>query len=196
MRRVLRLCLVPASVGEKADKADSEKHTHSIAPFSRLREKRSSSRPGTAEGGTSWRHPERRTSKEKRDHERGLGLDDEKDSKRDRTVSTSPRDPALLRKRTPSMSANIGAAVAAAAAVGEPRGALVAASVNGIGPGAGPNLKAGQSILEQIGTPDHNGWMRKKGDRYNAWKLRYFVLKGPHLYWLRSNSKSVRARAA
>ncbi len=174
---MLRSCLVPASVGEKADKAEGEKH--SLAPFSRLREKRSSSRPGTAEGGgTSWRHPERRTSKEKRDHEKGL--DGEKE-KRDRTASTSPRDPALLRKRTGSMSAST---------AGEPRGALVAASV--MANVAGPNLKAGQSILEQIGTPEHNGWMRKKGDRYNAWKLRYFVLKGPHLYWLRSNSKSVR----
>ncbi|KAI0313112.1 hypothetical protein OF83DRAFT_1249533 [Amylostereum chailletii] len=52
------------------------------------------------------------------------------------------------------------------------------------------NLKAGQSILQQIGAPDFNGWMRKKGDRYNAWKNRYFLLKGPHLYWLRSNSSS------
>ncbi|KAI1795003.1 hypothetical protein LXA43DRAFT_993043 [Ganoderma leucocontextum] len=160
-----------SSVGEKVDKAEGEKPAHSTTPFSRLREKRSSSRPGTAEGG-SWRHPERRTSKEKRDHENGLDGE-----KRDRTVSTSPRDPALLRKRTASLSASTG---------GEPHAALVAASANG----AGPNLKAGQSILEQIGTPDHNGWMRKKGDRYNVWKLRYFVLKGPHLYWLRSNSKS------
>ena len=181
---MLRLCLVPASVGEKADKAEGEKHAHSaIAPFSRLREKRSSSRPGTAEGGgaSTWRHPERRASKEKRDSEKGL--DGEKDAKRDRTVSTSPRDPALLRKRTASVSAG---------SAGEPRAGPVVASVTANG--AGPNLKAGQSILEQIGIPDHNGWMRKKGDRYNAWKLRYFVLKGPHLYWLRSNSKSVRGR--
>jgi hypothetical protein len=52
-------------------------------------------------------------------------------------------------------------------------------------------LKTGQSILEQIGIPDHNGWMRKKGERYNSWKMRYFVLKGPHLYCLRNNSPSV-----
>ncbi|PIL37615.1 hypothetical protein GSI_01309 [Ganoderma sinense ZZ0214-1] len=173
-----------SNVGEKVDKAEGEKHAHSIAPFSRLREKRSSSRPGTTEGGgtSSWRHPERRASKEKRDSEKGL--DDEKESKRDRTVSTSPRDPALLRKRTASMSAGT---------AGEPRAGLVAAGLvaaSVTANGAGPNLKPGQSILEQIGTPDHNGWMRKKGDRYNAWKLRYFVLKGPHLYWLRSNSKS------
>ncbi|KZT29493.1 hypothetical protein NEOLEDRAFT_605321 [Neolentinus lepideus HHB14362 ss-1] len=54
----------------------------------------------------------------------------------------------------------------------------------------GNQLKPGQSVLEQIGTPDHNGWMRKKGERYNTWKLRYFVLKGPHLYYMRSNSKN------
>ena len=57
--------------------------------------------------------------------------------------------------------------------------------------GGGMSLKPGKSILEQIGTPDHNGWMRKKGDHYNTWKLRYFVLKGPHLYCLRSNNASV-----
>jgi hypothetical protein len=52
-------------------------------------------------------------------------------------------------------------------------------------------LKPGQSVLEQIGEPDHKGWMRKKGDRYNSWKSRYFVLKGPHLYILKSEDKSV-----
>jgi hypothetical protein len=56
----------------------------------------------------------------------------------------------------------------------------------------GPSLfKPGKSIIDQIGTPDHQGWMRKKGDHYNAWKLRYFVIKGPHLYILRSDSKMV-----
>ena len=64
------------------------------------------------------------------------------------------------------------------------------------GAGAAPTLKAGQSIIEQIGEPDHNGWLRKKSERYNSWKLRYFVLKGPHLYWLKSNSTSVRASAS
>jgi hypothetical protein len=43
-------------------------------------------------------------------------------------------------------------------------------------------------ILTRIGTPDHEGWMRKKGGYYNTWKKRYFVLKGTHLYWVRSNS--------
>ncbi|KAG5716742.1 Protein pob1 [Termitomyces sp. T112] len=74
-----------------------------------------------------------------------------------------PRDPALLRKRTAS---------APAPPITIPVG----------------SLKQGMSILEQIGEADHKGWMRKKGDRYNTWKMRYFVLKGPDLYCLRSNS--------
>ncbi len=53
-------------------------------------------------------------------------------------------------------------------------------------------IKQGQSILDQIGEPDNVGWMRKRGVRYNSWKLRYFVLQGPHLYCLRSSSKTVR----
>jgi hypothetical protein len=53
-------------------------------------------------------------------------------------------------------------------------------------------FKSDQSILEQIGLPDHKGWMRKRGENYNTWKNRYFVLKGPHLYWLKSNNVSVR----
>jgi len=32
--------------------------------------------------------------------------------------------------------------------------------------------------------------MRKKGERYNTWKLRYLILKGPHLYYLASDSKA------
>ena len=45
-----------------------------------------------------------------------------------------------------------------------------------------------QGILSQIGRPDHEGWMRKKGGLYNTWKNRYIVLKGLHLYWIRSDS--------
>jgi len=58
------------------------------------------------------------------------------------------------------------------------------------GSAPGP-LKPGESILEQIGESDFRGWMRKKGDRYNSWKQRYFILKGSHLYCLRSDSKTV-----
>ncbi|KAJ1309325.1 hypothetical protein OPQ81_004986 [Rhizoctonia solani] len=54
-----------------------------------------------------------------------------------------------------------------------------------------PEVPAGGArALDQIGEPDYSGWMRKKGDRYNSWKLRYFVLKGPHLYYLRSRTET------
>ncbi|EPQ58889.1 hypothetical protein GLOTRDRAFT_135903 [Gloeophyllum trabeum ATCC 11539] len=92
---------------------------------------------------------------------------------RDKPKSSPPKEgekrPERLRKRTISSSDAVATA---------PRGLV------------GNQLKPGQSVLEQIGTPDHNGWMRKKGERYNTWKLRYFVLKGPHLYYMRSNSKT------
>jgi hypothetical protein len=52
-------------------------------------------------------------------------------------------------------------------------------------------VEDGRSIWEQIGEPDHAGWMRKRGGGYNAWRTRYIVLKGSHLYWMRSNSKQV-----
>jgi hypothetical protein len=85
------------------------------------------------------------------------------------------RDPAVLRKRTTSAPA------------------MPSQGTNGNGNinGFGMPLREGSSILEQIGEPDHNGWMRKKGERY-TWKLRYFVLKGDYMYWLKSSHKSVR----
>ncbi|KAG8684218.1 polar growth protein, partial [Ceratobasidium sp. 394] len=53
-----------------------------------------------------------------------------------------------------------------------------------------PGFKPGERAVDQIGEPDYSGWMRKRGDRYNSWKLRYFVLKGPHLYYLRSRTET------
>ena len=50
----------------------------------------------------------------------------------------------------------------------------------------------GRSVLEQIGTPDFNGWLMKKGEHYNTWKQRYCVLKGHNLYWMRSSETTVR----
>lgn len=55
-----------------------------------------------------------------------------------------------------------------------------------------PNNRSGLSITEtpsalsKIGTADFAGFLKKKGDRYNSWKTRYFVLKGPRLYYLRN----------
>ncbi|TDL30064.1 hypothetical protein BD410DRAFT_759246 [Rickenella mellea] len=73
------------------------------------------------------------------------------------------RDPAVLRKRTTSQ--------------GELRPSEGALS-----------LQPGQSVLDQIGEPDHCGYLRKRGERYNTWNTRYFVLKGIHLYYLKSDS--------
>ncbi|KAH7343136.1 hypothetical protein B0J17DRAFT_165058 [Rhizoctonia solani] len=63
-------------------------------------------------------------------------------------------------------------------------------SAPAISPIATEGAGAGARALDQIGEPDYSGWMRKKGDRYNSWKLRYFVLKGPHLYYLRSRTET------
>ncbi|KAJ3556322.1 hypothetical protein NM688_g2090 [Phlebia brevispora] len=144
---------------EKTDKADhsdkpekGEKGDHdwtSLATFTRMRhhsERRVSGRPSTSDGAVRK----------------------EKDKRRE---SSSPRDTALLRKRTSSMSDG-------------------ARTPNPAVQAGGMVIKPGRSILEQIGTPDHNGWMRKKSDHYSSWKLRYFVLKGPHLYCLKSNDRS------
>jgi hypothetical protein len=91
-----------------------------------------------------------------------------RDSK-DSIGSKEKKDPSLLRKpRSPTI----------------PDAPFRATAVSGA-------LKSGQSILTQIGASDHNGWMRKKGEHYNTWRNRYFVLKGPHLYWLKSNALTV-----
>ena len=42
------------------------------------------------------------------------------------------------------------------------------------------------SAMSKIGKPDFAGYMKKKGERYNTWKSRYFVLKGAHLYYMKS----------
>ncbi|KAI0690842.1 hypothetical protein BC835DRAFT_1362697 [Cytidiella melzeri] len=96
----------------------------------------------------------------------------EKDKDKDKDKLKKSKDPALLRKRTSSGTD-----------VTNRSPALPAASV-------GLALKPGKSILAQIGTPDHNGWMRRKSENYNSWKMRYFVLKGPHLYCLKSNDRT------
>lgn len=48
------------------------------------------------------------------------------------------------------------------------------------------------TALSKIGTPDFTGFLKKKGDRYNTWKTRYFVLKGARLYYLRNERVSTR----
>ncbi|GAA6020104.1 hypothetical protein JCM10207_006256 [Rhodosporidiobolus poonsookiae] len=45
------------------------------------------------------------------------------------------------------------------------------------------------NLMDKIGRPDHSGWMRKKGEKYNSWKMRFFVLKGVYLYYLKSEQE-------
>ncbi|GAA5891794.1 hypothetical protein JCM5296_001863 [Sporobolomyces johnsonii] len=45
------------------------------------------------------------------------------------------------------------------------------------------------NLMDKIGRPDHSGWMRKKGEKYNTWKQRFFVLKGIYLYYLKSEQE-------
>ena len=53
-----------------------------------------------------------------------------------------------------------------------------------------PGVNALDQLRETLGEPDFAGWMMKKGERYNTWKTRFFYLKGPHMYYLRSNTVS------
>ncbi|KAF9000253.1 hypothetical protein BDQ17DRAFT_1359916 [Cyathus striatus] len=113
----------------------------------------------------------------KKDAERARKEEREKELKEDRArekEKEKAKDPALLRKRVSS-------------APQPPSNGGSLTVIPGVKTGI---ITSGKSILEQIGEPDHAGWMRKKGERYNSWKPRYFVLKGSHLYWLRGSSKT------
>ena len=157
---------------EKFEKHDKEKGDHEslvASTFQRMRHpsgRKHSSRPSTSDGIAL------------REKERILERDPEPEKERNRPSpllkEKSSKDTAVLRKRTSSTS-DVTA-----------RSPALAAQAAGA-----PAIKPGRSVLEQIGTSDHNGWMRKKNDQFNSWRMRYFVLKGPHLYILKSNDKSV-----
>jgi len=103
---------------------------------------------------------------------RQAASDNTKSSEALAKLAKEERDRTLLRKRGSGGEA--------------PKLPAFAPPINGAG------LVQGRSVLEQIGTPDFNGWLMKKGERYNTWKHRYCVLKGHNLYWMRSNSTTVR----
>ena len=136
--------------------------------------RKSSGRPSTSDGSTasSLRNGLRSVSEsdsKKRDMEKGKSLEKMRDQEKvtPKVRPTELKDADVLRKQTRTPQ-------------------------DGRAGSRGPNaLKPGRSIVEQIGQPDHEGWLRKKGDHYNSWKLRYFIIKGPHLYILRSSSKAV-----
>ncbi|CAG8454815.1 12551_t:CDS:10 [Ambispora gerdemannii] len=42
-------------------------------------------------------------------------------------------------------------------------------------------------ILASIGIPDHEGWLKKQGEKYKTWKTRFCILKGVYLFYLKSD---------
>ncbi|KDQ15462.1 hypothetical protein BOTBODRAFT_292577 [Botryobasidium botryosum FD-172 SS1] len=93
------------------------------------------------------------------------------------TVGRAESGAAVLRKRTAS----------AGEAVNHKKAASGGKTAEG-----GLDFRPGMTVMSQIGEPDYSGWIRKKGDRYNVWKSRFLVLKGPHLYYLKSDSTRIK----
>lgn len=58
----------------------------------------------------------------------------------------------------------------------------------GLPAASGGGDASARRALDRIPKPDFAGYLRKKGERYNSWKLRYCVLSGPHLYYLKSEN--------
>lgn len=155
------------------DDSDDNGEKSSLFPLPRLSSsmgrKTSSQRPQTPEGSPKW-------MKELKEGEKDREKEKEKEKAQQREKAQKEKDQSnTLRKRTSAPPAK----------KGKDEGTVVASNGDVV------PVKQGQSILEQIGESDHSGWMRKRGDRYNTWRMRYFVLTGPHLYCLRSNSKAV-----
>ncbi|SPO24347.1 related to BOI1 - BEM1 protein-binding protein [Ustilago trichophora] len=50
---------------------------------------------------------------------------------------------------------------------------------------ASGNVAASGPVMSRIQPVDLEGWIKKKGERYNSWKPRYLALKGPDLVILR-----------
>ncbi|GJE87501.1 hypothetical protein PsYK624_035840 [Phanerochaete sordida] len=157
--------------GEKPEKAEKEKGDHESImsqTFHRMRHPsgRRTGRPSTSDGIAM------------RERDQGSERESEPEGKSRSRVRPPPslrdksREREVLRKRTSSTSDVTRSPAAAAQAMGA------------------PPMKPGKSVLAQIGAPDHNGWIRKKNDQFNSWRNRYCVLKGPHLYVLKSNDKS------
>ena len=61
-------------------------------------------------------------------------------------------------------------------------------------PMAHRNSTDNYSLREEIGnaTPDMEGWLHKQGCKYKKWNKRWFVLKGPNLFYFKSPKVSAR----
>ncbi|KIJ69829.1 hypothetical protein HYDPIDRAFT_171807 [Hydnomerulius pinastri MD-312] len=162
------------------DSAPSEKS--STLSLSRLYGRKTSGRPSTSDGSTvsSLRNGARPTFDTEDNKKKEKPKDEKKEKEKPTTAKSKDEEKAALKaKESDSQD------------TATLRKRTVSPSQDGRTGVKGPNaLKPGKSIIDQIGHPDHEGWMRKKGDHYNSWKVRYFIIKGPHLYILRSNNKA------
>ena len=44
------------------------------------------------------------------------------------------------------------------------------------------------------GKPDMEGWLHKQSDKYKTWNKRWFVLKGPNLFYFKSPKVSIHGK--
>ncbi|KAL4403049.1 actin filament polymerization regulator [Malassezia pachydermatis] len=65
-----------------------------------------------------------------------------------------------------------------------PVGTTTAAAA-GVGSGAAAATASTTTVLSKIGPVDKQGWIKKRGERYNTWNARYLVLQGNDLLVLR-----------
>jgi hypothetical protein len=119
-------------------------------------------------------------TKEEKEKEKKEKLDREIAKRKGKDQATDPAASGVLKKRNSGDERRTGGA-SPASEVGKTAGAVT--------------LRPGEDVLKQlreiVGDADHSGFMFKKGERYNTWKNRFFFLKGPHLYYLRSVNVSL-----
>ena len=108
------------------------------------------------------------------------------------TARAKDKEPSVLRKRTNSNPMPESPDTDGAMKRPAPMSVSAAGPSGKAGTGGTIKLKPGVNaltqLLETLGEADFSGWIMKKGERYNTWKMRFFYLKGPHMYYLRSKT--------
>ncbi|CAG8535456.1 12048_t:CDS:2 [Funneliformis caledonium] len=46
-----------------------------------------------------------------------------------------------------------------------------------------------EEAVKSIGEPDHEGWLKKQGDKYKTWNSRYCILKGINFYYFKNDKE-------
>ncbi|PWY99634.1 LOW QUALITY PROTEIN: hypothetical protein BCV70DRAFT_211918 [Testicularia cyperi] len=99
------------------------------------------------------------------------------------SATGSPAIPAGMSSQARPTS--IGSAGPDAAAPGAAGGVAVAAAAAAAGTAGKSGAAVDGPVMARIQPVDLEGWIKKKGERYNSWKPRYLALKGPDLVILR-----------